>query len=229
MKIRPGHIDILGGDGHDAALRHRVAGVEHHIHQCELEFVRVDLDRPCGRRHIEDDPDVAADGAHQHFTESRGLLGDRQRRRIEALAARKGQELPGERRAALCGVVNRLGRAHGFRVAVGDFSQRPDVPADDHQQVVEVVRDAPGELPERVHLLCLGELRLHLLPRQLCLAPLGDIAGDLGEADQFAGLVANGVDHHAGPERLPSLRTRQPSASKLPVCAAVASARAGQT
>jgi hypothetical protein len=41
-----------------------------------------------------------------------------------------------------------------------------------------------------------------LLARAACPAPaaLGDVAGDLGEADQLAVLVADRVDHHAGPE-----------------------------
>ena len=45
---------------------------------------------------------------------------------------------------------------HGLGVAV-----------DDHQQVVEIVRDAAGELAERFHLLRLRQLLLRALEREL--------------------------------------------------------------
>ena len=69
------------------------------------------------------------------------------------------------------------------------------VAGDDHQQIVEVVRDAAGELAERLHLLRLGELLARLFERDLRLVLLGDVARHLGEADQLAGLVADRVDH----------------------------------
>ncbi len=74
------------------------------------------------------------------------------------------------------------------------------IAGDDHQQIVEVVGDAAGELAERLHLLRLGELLAGLLERDLRLVLRCDVAGDLGKADQFAGIVANGIDHHAGKE-----------------------------
>ena len=70
---------------------------------------------------------------------------------------------------------------------------------DHHQQVVEVVRDAAGKLPERVKLLRFGELTLHLLELELRVAPFGDVAGDLGKSDQPA-VFADRVDDHASPE-----------------------------
>ena len=87
-----------------------------------------------------------------------------------------------------------------FGSSVGELLQRLDMAGDDHQQIVEVVRDAAGELAERLHLLRLGELLLHPLERDLRVAPLGDVAGDLGEADQLAVVVADRIDDDAGPE-----------------------------
>ena len=46
----------------------------------------------------------------------------------------------------------------------------------------------------------------------LRLLPLGDVARHLGEADELAVVVTDRVDDDGGPEPLPSLRTRQPSA-----------------
>ena len=61
------------------------------------------------------------------------------------------------------------------------------------------MRDAAGQLAERVELLRFRELLLHLLELELRLAALGDVPGDLGEADEIAVLV-DGVDDDAGPE-----------------------------
>ena len=80
-------------------------------------------------------------------------------------------------------------------------AQKLRVTADDHQQIVEVVGDAAGQLAERLHLLRLGELLLRPLERRLRLPPLGDVARDLDEADQRAQLVADRLDHNARPER----------------------------
>ena len=41
--------------------------------------------------------------------------------------------------------------------------QLVEVHQDGGEQVVEVVRDAAGQLADRLHLVRLGELRLHLL------------------------------------------------------------------
>src|SRR6185503_282487 len=46
-----------------------------------------------------------------------------------------------------------------------------------------------------------GALGLRLLQRGLGVALLGDVAGDLGEADQLAGVVEDAVDHDVGPEQ----------------------------
>ena len=58
----------------------------------------------------------------------------------------------------------------------------------------------PVSWPMRLHLLRLGKLLLRPLQRLLRLPPLGDVARDLGEADQLAVVVADRVDDDAGPE-----------------------------
>src|SRR5205085_11766645 len=77
--------------------------------------------------------------------------------------------------------------------------QRMDAAGDDHQEVVEVVRHAPGELAERIELLRFRKVLLHLLELELSFAALGDVAGDLGKAYQFA-VFTDRIDDHAGPE-----------------------------
>src|SRR6516164_7454925 len=62
------------------------------------------------------------------------------------------------------------------------------------------MRDAAGQLTERIHLLRLGQLLLHLFELALCLEPFGYVTGDLGEARQPAVIVIDRIDDDAGPE-----------------------------
>ena len=127
------------------------------------------------------------------------LLRKLGRRGAEPLAAGEREQLAREGGTALGRDLDRFGRARGLGIVLGEPLECLDVPAHDHQQVVEIVRDAAGQLPERVHLLRFGKLLLHLLEFHLRFAPLGVVACDLGEAHQRAVLVDR-VDHHACPE-----------------------------
>src|ERR1700761_3857320 len=71
--------------------------------------------------------------------------------------------------------------------------------ADDHQEVVEVMRHAAGQLAERIELLRFRKMLLHLLELKLGFAAFGDVAGDLGEADQPAVLMDR-INDDARPE-----------------------------
>ena len=93
--------------------------------------------------------------------------------RIERLAPGEGQELGGKFRSVLRG-------APGFAcklplVGVGEHGiQEFDIGDNHRQNVVEVVSDAAGELADRLHLLRLAQLLLHLLAA-------GEVADEAGE------------------------------------------------
>src|SRR5215467_9487253 len=72
--------------------------------------------------------------------------------------------------------------------------------ADDHQQIIEVMRDAACQLTESVHFLRLGELLLCPFERDPGLAPFGDIMRDVDKADERARLVPNCLDHNTRPK-----------------------------
>ena len=116
--------------------------------------------------------------------------------RIERLAPREREQLLSERHGALRAARHLIDCAPQFAVFRRCVTpDRFEVADDDGEQVVEVVRDAAGELADRLHLLRLPQL---LLDR----AALGEVARDLGEAHDCAGLVVDRIDHDAGPELL---------------------------
>src|SRR5690242_12090400 len=64
------------------------------------------------------------------------------------------------------------------------------------------MRDAAGELAERLDLLRLRQLLLRALQRELRLVALRDVAGDLGEAVDLAVMTADRIHDDAGAETL---------------------------
>ena len=94
----------------------------------------------------------------------------------------------------------------GFARLVRLGADEVDIRHDRGQQIVEIVREAAGQLTHGLHFLRLTELRFHL-------APLGEIAGHLGEADERTVSSRMASMMTVAQKRVPSLRTRQPSAS----------------
>ena len=98
--------------------------------------------------------------------------------RRQRLPAGKGQQLPGELRGALDRVGNRVDVTAAPLLRQVAAAQEVGRGADDGQQIVEIVRDAAGQLADRFHLLRLAQ-------RFLGLAPLGDVDG-LGHGAETA-------------------------------------------
>ena len=131
---------------------------------------------------------------------------------IEFLAARKGEHALRQRRAALRAADGIVDQASDWGHRAHALASEFEAAEDRHQQVVEIVRDAAGELADGIHLLRLEQRLARLLQRALRLPPLGDVARDLGEADRrspWSSRIASMTT--LAQKRVPSLRTRQPS------------------
>src|ERR1700737_2810651 len=119
--------------------------------------------------------------------------------RIERLAARESEQLTGQALSAMGGRVDGIDPLQILGVAEPP-TEKLGITPDDHQQIVEVVRNAACQLAKRFHLLGLGELLLRPAERSLRLAPFGNVSRDMHEASQGAHLIADRLDHHARPE-----------------------------
>ena len=192
--------DVARRQRDDAAAGHGVARIDRDIDQRELELRDVDLDRPDIGRDVAFELNVSAQRADQHLVHGLDAFLEVGDDRIERLASRERQQLARQALAAIGGRMHGVDRLQMLRVGE-PAAQQLRVAADDHQQIVEIVGDAAGQLSERLHLLRLGELLLRPLERGLRFPPLGDVARDLHEADERADLVADRLDHHARPEQ----------------------------
>ena len=94
-----------------------------------------------------------------------------ERARLQRLPAGEGQQPPGQRRRRARPPASASAERRGARRSCAESRrQQLEVADDDGQQVVEIVRDAAGELADRLHLLRLAQLRLGFA--------LGDVAQD---------------------------------------------------
>ena len=143
-----------------AAVRHRVARVDDEIDHHLFELVEVGLDEPQVAAVAQVEFDLLADeAAHQHL-EVRQHVADLQDLRTQRLAAREGEQLADEARRAV-GVLLDLHDVLEGRIGRPVIGEQQVRIADDRgQHVVEVMRDAAGELADRLHLLRLREILL---------------------------------------------------------------------
>ncbi len=149
------------------------------------------------------DHDLLAQGAAQQIRHAGDEAARIDRLGIERRAAREGEQALGERGRALGaerGMLERAREAVGIGVAAAGALRGLEVAQDHRQQVVEIVRHAAGELADAFHFLRLGELLLGAHQLLLRGAALGDVARDLGKAQQVAVAVVDAIYHHARPE-----------------------------
>ena len=183
-----------GLDRELAARGHGVARVDRKIHDDLLDLAGVGAYRPELRAGSHHQIDVFADHAGEHFQVFGGDVVEIDDARGEHLLAAEGEQLAGQRRGALGGAGDLLRRAAQMRFGAEAFEKKFRVAGDDHQQIVEVVRDAAGEAADGFHLLRLAQL---LLER----AALGDVFGEEFEDNPFFAAVGDGATGDANDRR----------------------------
>lgn len=177
-----------------APLEHGIARVQGEVEERALELVRVGIgvERRLGQ--VEHDGDGLAQRAFEDHAHGAHQFAYLDRLRREGLRTREGEQPPDEGHAARARRQRRFEIfARGTRVA--QVALEPFEVADEGgEQVVEVVREPPRELSDRLHLLRLDE---RVLVRLL----LGDVDREHEEAHDRALPVA--LRHHgaAGVDR----------------------------
>ena len=167
---------VAGRDGNHAAFGHRVARVDRQVEQHEFDLRRVgERGRQIGRR-PHGDVDRRADRAAQQLRHAGDHPVEVGRRRVHALLAREGEQLSGEAGAPLGGGERRGQEAPIARSSSDDEPrlEQFDIADDRGQQIVEIMRDAGGQLTDRLDTLRLAQLRLGRLA-------LLDLRGEAGD------------------------------------------------
>ena len=119
------------------------------------------------------------------------------------LLSAEGEKLARERRRLVGGLAGALGMGAEWILGGQPPQHQIAVAADDHEQVVEVVRDAARELADGIHLLGLAELFLGLAEGLRGALVLREIDGDTAELDGAAARPEPDVDDVAQPHLAP--------------------------
>ena len=135
---------------------------------------------------VDVDPDPGADQRADQLRHRLDLGADIEDLRLQRLPAGERQQLSGQLGGALHRLGNRVDVAPAALFRQFAAAQEIGRGADDGQQIVEIVRDAAGQLPDGFHLLRLAQ-------RFLALAALGDVDGFRHRADDRAVLIAQGA------------------------------------
>ena len=115
-----------------------------------LELTGVGVDEAGLIRQPGDDLDARADQRADHFAERPHVLADVELFRLQGLPPRERQQLAGQFGGAGHAVRNRLDVALPPRLRQVRPPQQVDGSADHRQQIVEIMGDAAGELPQRL-------------------------------------------------------------------------------
>jgi len=201
-------LELLGADvdREVAAVRHRVAGVGRDVHQHLLELSAVGLDEHGrgGGRDLQ--LDVVAE---QRLQQPRGLehpLVQVEDACLDLLLPAEGEQLLDEGRRAVPGFLDAPQVLLRAGVRGEPPAQQVRVTLDDDQQVVEVVRDAAGELADGLHLERMPQLVLERLALRE-VAPDGvhhRLAIELQDGQQHLDREGRAVGAHVIPLEAPA-------------------------
>ena len=131
--------------------------------------------------------DMFAERPAQQLLHADDFLADVDVSRHQWLLARERQQASCQVRSAFGGGRDALGDAVQFLVSRQLLGQVLRIAEDDGQQIVEIMRDAAGELTHRLHLLGLGEFLVELVDRgPLVLERLGGAVEQRHQPAEFA-------------------------------------------
>ena len=161
-------------------MRHRIAGIDREIEDRVLELGGIGERRAKLRRQFDRKPDLFAQRSDQQFFHAPDQLVYIHRLGIERLTPGERQQPVGEAGGAIGRSDRAVHEPLDVFVAPGVDTALQDLHrADDgRQHVVEVVRDAAGELADRFHFLGMAQRLLGLAQGVFRLALGGDVAAD---------------------------------------------------
>ncbi len=174
MHARIGFVekDVAALERELAAIGHGVARVQGEVQDRRGELVRIDHARSMRHRRAGAMISICSPsvGCSSLAASSINALTSTSHR-LQRLFAGEGEQMLGQVGAAFGGLVDQPGDGHELGLVGDGLFQNPDGAGDHGQDVVEVMRDAAGQLADRVHLLDLADLGVRGLL-------LGQIAAD---------------------------------------------------
>ena len=143
---------------------HGVPRVHGHVDDGGFELAGVGVDEARFFRAEDDDLDARTDQGADHFGQRLHASPDLEHLRLQRLPPCEGQQLPGQLGGAGHRIRDRLDIAQSPRLRQVGPPQQVYRSADHREQIVEVMRDAAGELAQRLQPLAVLQCFLGRLP-----------------------------------------------------------------
>ena len=140
-----------------SAALHGVPRVHGHVDDGGFELAGVGVDEARLFRAKDDDLDARTDQGADHFAQRLHASPDLEHLRLQGLPPREGQQLRGQLGGAGHRIRDRLDIAQPPRLRQVGPPQQVHRSADHREQIVEVMRDAAGELAQRLQPLAVLE------------------------------------------------------------------------
>ena len=199
----------MGLERQPAPVRHRVARVDGQVQQRRIQHAGVGL----GQRQVVTEHglhfDAGAERASKDFGQRAQQQADVDGPRLQGLAARERKQLSGEIGAAPGRAKGRLDQLRTQRILLEALFEHLQVAGNDGQQVVEVVRDASRQLPQRFEPLQLEEPLLGVLAQKHRTYRIGQCAQEAAIVAAEAAIGCRKRDQHAAAAILAGDRAQQ--------------------
>src|SRR5882724_2329133 len=157
-------VEVSGGGSNRElpTLWHRVPRIDDEVDDDLFELSPIGLHDGGGNLREDRELDGLSEQRAQHGKHIRYHSVHVQRRRLQYLPTAEGEELPRQERGAIRGLLDVLD-APAYGIVGWKLIEQECVAAENHHaQVVELVGDATGHVPDRLHLLGLHELGLRV-------------------------------------------------------------------
>ena len=163
-RIFPVQLSVRSFDRQFAALRHRISGVDDQVNQHLLNLAGICFDALQIGRQFRAELNIFANQSLQHLVHVGDYVVQTERQRLQNLLASKGQQLPRQVRRAIAGLLDFFEVSPDRSITFDSLQRETAVTVDRGEQIVEVVSDAPRQLPDPFQLLRLSQLVLKVLP-----------------------------------------------------------------
>jgi len=162
VAVRPGFGDqrCRRPDRKGSSLRHGVTRIDGEIEEGVLELIGISKDMPAAAAEGGLDDYSTVQRPTKQIRHAGNEVIEVYRPTNERLTACEGKQAIRQRCGALRGVQGRTDELHALGARDGTALQLFEVAENDRQQIVEIVRHAASELPDRFHFLRLPKLGL---------------------------------------------------------------------
>ena len=146
-------LSVRGFDGQVASLRHRIPRIDDQVNQHLFDLAGIGFDALQIGCQFRAELNVFTNQAPQHLAHVGNDIIKTERHWLENLLPPESQQLPGQVRGAIAGLLDFFQVSLDRRITFDSLQRETAVTVDRGEQIVKVVRHPTGQLADGFHLL----------------------------------------------------------------------------